>query len=220
VLGVDSAFALKMDPKEKAPTFASLIPGYRSGTVVGVSPSVVVRNKVEAQNPGSYLPLMRDLIAHIRSAGHAVIIIPHSVRTGQSKTQNNDLPLCRELFDSIADTSGVGLLSEELSSQKLRALIANCHILVTSRFHAMVSALAVATPPLVIGWSHKYEEVLELFELSDLAMPYAKISSAQLNAAFDKLSSRTATVEKTILRHLPAVTQRADAQAVELLTVG
>jgi polysaccharide pyruvyl transferase WcaK-like protein len=220
VLGVDSAFALKMDPKEKAPSFASLIPGYTSGTVVGVSPSVVVRNKVEAEKPGSYLPLMRDLIAHIRQAGHSVVVIPHSVRTGQSKTQNNDLPLCVELFNSIPDTTGVGLLSEELSSQKLRALIANCHILVTSRFHAMVSALAVATPPLVIGWSHKYEEVLELFELQDLAMPYKGISSAALNAKFDELNKRAAAVKKLIQKHLPAVVTRADEQAAELLTVG
>jgi polysaccharide pyruvyl transferase WcaK-like protein len=220
VLGVDSAFALKMDPKEKAPTFASLIPGYTQGTVVGVSPSVVVRNKVEAQKPGSYLPLMQDLIAHIRSAGHSVVVIPHSVRTGQTKTQNNDLPLCREIYDSIADTTGIGLLSEELSSQKLRALIANCHILVTSRFHAMVSALAVATPPLVIGWSHKYEEVLELFELQDLAMPYKDITSAKLTVKFDELNTRAAAVKKLILKHLPAVVARADAQAEELLTVG
>lgn len=220
VLGVDSAFALKMDPKEKAPTFASLIPGYTAGSVVGVSPSVVVRNKVEAQKPGSYLPLMQDLIAHIRAAGHAVVIIPHSVRTGQTKTQNNDLPLCREIFDSIANTTGIGLVSEELSSQRLRALIASCHILVTSRFHAMVSALAVATPPLVIGWSHKYEEVLELFELHDLAMPYTGITSAKLTAQFDELDTRAAAVTKLILKHLPAVTARADAQAVELLTVG
>lgn len=220
VLGVDSAFALKMDPHEKAPTFASLIPGYSKGTVVGVSPSVVVRNKVETAKPGSYLPLMRDLIAHIRKAGHSVVIIPHSVRTGQTKTQNNDLPLCEELFASFADTNGVGLVSEELSSQKLRALIANCHILVTSRFHAMVSALAVATPPLVIGWSHKYEEVLELFELRDLALPYSEISSTQLNSTFDELESRAKAVRDTILRHLPAVVKRADEQATELLTVG
>lgn len=220
VLGVDSAFALKMDPKEKPPTFASLIPGYTKGTVVGVSPSVVVRNKVEAENPGSYLPLMSDLIAHIRTAGHSVVIIPHSVRTGQTKTQNNDLPLCIELFDSISDKRGIGLLSEELSSQKLRALIANCHILVTSRFHAMVSALAVGTPPLVIGWSHKYEEVLELFQLQDLALPYKKITSAKLNAKFDELDGRAAAVAKLVRQHLPAVVKRADEQAVELLTVG
>jgi polysaccharide pyruvyl transferase WcaK-like protein len=181
---------------------------------------VVVRNKVEAQQPGSYLPLMQDLVSHIRAAGHAVVVIPHSVRTGQTKTQNNDLPLCREIYDSIADTTGVGLLSEELSSQRLRALIANCHILVTSRFHAMVSALAVATPPLVIGWSHKYEEVLELFELQDLALPFKGITSAKLNAKFDELDTRSAAVKKLILKHLPRVVSRADEQAVELLTVG
>jgi polysaccharide pyruvyl transferase WcaK-like protein len=83
----------------------------------------------------------------------------------------------------------------------------------------MVSALAVATPPLVIGWSHKYEEVLELFELHDLALPFKGITSTKLNAAFDELDTRAAKVKKKILKHLPAVVARADEQAVELLTV-
>ena len=219
-LGVDSAFALKMDKSVKAPPFASLIPGYTKGKVVGVSPSVVVRNKVESAKPGSYLPLMQDLINHIRDAGYSVVIIPHSVRTGQTKTQNNDLPLCVELYNSLDDTSKVGLLDTELSSQELRALIGKCHILVTSRFHAMVSALAVATPPLVIGWSHKYEEVLELFTLQDLALPYKGIDSATLNRKFDQLNARADKVSTLIEKHLPAVVERADQQALELLTVG
>jgi polysaccharide pyruvyl transferase WcaK-like protein len=219
VLGVDSAFALKMSGKEKPPTFAELIPGYKSGKVVGVSPSIVVKNKIDALPGGDYLGMLRTLIDHIRSRGYAVVIVPHSVRTGVTKTQNNDLPLCAELYASIADKSNVGLLDVELSSQDLRALIAKCHMFITSRFHAMVSALAVATPPLVIGWSHKYQEVLEPFELHDLAIGYKDLDIADLLAKFDELDGRAAKVAKAISAHLPKVIAKADEQAKYILTV-
>ena len=42
--------------------------------------------------------------------------------------------------------------------------------IVTSRFHAMISALVERTPLLVVGWSHKYGEVLAQFGLVDAAM--------------------------------------------------
>jgi len=39
--------------------------------------------------------------------------------------------------------------------------------MVTSRFHAMVSGLATCTPTVVLGWSHKYREVLSDFGMVD-----------------------------------------------------
>lgn len=45
-------------------------------------------------------------------------------------------------------------------------------LVITSRSHAMVAALAVGVPPLVVDWSHKYEEMLEIFACESDAVDF------------------------------------------------
>ena len=132
---------------------------FESGDVVGVCPSVVLQKKVDARE-GDYAGQMVSFIERLRAAGKKVLLVPHSVRTGTDKTHNNDLPLCTEINARLAPGDDLLFIDRELSSQQLRYLIGRCSLFVASRFHAMVSSLAMAVPTVVIGWSHKYREVL------------------------------------------------------------
>jgi polysaccharide pyruvyl transferase WcaK-like protein len=207
VAGSDSAFALALTGAERESLAKSVDLSFfdSDDTVVGISPSVVVQAKYEAKTGGDYLALMADFANGLIADGYRVALVPHSVRTGTQKTQNNDLPLCVALHERIERPDRVLFADHELSSQDLRYLIGLCDFFVTSRFHAMVSSLAVGVPCLVIGWSHKYQEVLEMFELEEWAIGFDRLSPELLRSRADDLIANGPRVRASLTRHLPTV---------------
>ncbi len=123
------------------------------------------------------------------------------------------MPLCRDIHARLRLGGDLLFIDRELSSQQLRYLIGRCTLFVASRFHAMVSSLAMGVPTLVIGWSHKYREVLEMFELEEWALRDDGLTTAELLARFGELDARRTEVKATLDRHLPGVKQLSSLQA-------
>ena len=96
-----------------------------------------------------------------------------------------------------------------MNSQALRYLISQCHVFVASRFHAMVSSLATVVPTLVIGWSHKYREVLDMFGQADLAVAHQDCTEARFRDMLTGLLDQREQVAGEIARALPAVRAKA-----------
>ncbi len=212
----DSAFNLELSGQERESISKMLdLSIFESQKIViGVSPSAVVQGKFESRTGHDYRKLMADYINQLISTGYRVALIPHSVRTGTQSTQNNDLPLCVSIHNLIQDKNEVLFADHELSSQDLRYLISLCDFFVTSRFHAMVSSLAVAVPCLVIGWSHKYEEVLERFGVEDWAIGFEKLNPELLiNKTIDLINEGT-RIRKELLDKLPGVIKLSKQQEV------
>ncbi|GAA1728636.1 polysaccharide pyruvyl transferase family protein [Microcella frigidaquae] len=212
--GADYAFSLELDGTEQAAAAAAFDLGFFEGPeqVVGVSPSVVLQKKVEARG-ADYIGDVAAFIDELVASGRRVVLFPHSVRTGTEKTHNNDLPLCSRIHERLAHPEGVLFIDRELSSQTLRYLIGRCDYFVASRFHAMVSSLAMAVPTLVIGWSHKYQEVLEMFQLDEWAFGHDKLEPDFLRERFEALVAAGDEVRDRLRTHLPAVKARSLAQA-------
>lgn len=211
--GADYAFSLELEGKEEAEVAALFdLSFFDSGNVVGLSPSVVLQKKVDERG-ADYIGQMATFVDYLTASGRKVLLVPHSVRTGTDKTHNNDLPLCREIFGRVARKDQVLFLDRELSSQQLRYLIGRCEFFVASRFHAMVSSLAMSVPSLVIGWSHKYKEVLEMFELEDWAFGHDKLEQSYLQKRFEDLVAAKPDVAAKLAKHLPDVKTRSLAQA-------
>ncbi|EAR24700.1 hypothetical protein A20C1_11496 [marine actinobacterium PHSC20C1] len=211
--GADYAFSLQLDGTESAAVSKEFdMTFFDSGTVVGVSPSVVLQKKVDARD-GDYIGQTADFIKHLLASGRKVALVPHSAREQSTKTHNNDLPLCREIFDRVGENANLLFIDKELPSQQLRYIIGECDLFVASRFHAMVSALAMAVPTLVIGWSHKYQEVLEMFGAEQWAMPHSEAELGSLIERFEQLAESRTEVAASLQHHLPAVKERSLAQA-------
>lgn len=180
---------------------------------IGVSPSVVMQKKVDGAG-GSYAAEMARFVEYLAERDLQPVLFPHSVRTGTDATHNNDLPLCRDIQAMLSPEAKkvTEFVTEELSSQELRTLIGTCAVLVTSRFHAMVSGLATSTPTLVMGWSHKYDEVLEMFGAEGWALPHQRFSQEALRTIFEDLFAAREEVSARIASHLPEVRERASRQ--------
>ncbi len=217
--GADYAFSLEMSGTEREEVSRHFdLSFFDGGDVVGVCPSVVLQKKVDARGD-DYAAQMVGFIEHLQAQGKRVALIPHSVRTGTDKTHNNDLPLCRDIYARLDRSADVLFFDREMTSQQLRYVIGQCGLFVASRFHAMVSSLAMAVPTLVIGWSHKYREVLEMFELEDWAFGHDKLTPEYLAERFADLEAARGDVQAKLDSHLPEVKARSVSQADLIATL-
>jgi polysaccharide pyruvyl transferase WcaK-like protein len=205
----DLAFTMKVpeDARERMRARLAAIPG----PYLVVAPSQVVDTYCSGHGI-DYPAIMAEFIETAAArTGHTVVMIAHSAQPDAGVNHMNDLPLCREIHRRLGATDRVVFFDEDLLPTELRAVIAAGAVLLTSRFHAMISALTERTPLLVIGWSHKYAEVLAPFGLTDLAMAYDDLTGAEavLDRA-EKLLARRDEVATTIGERLPDAVAAAE----------
>lgn len=218
--GADYAFCLDVTPDEAKSAQAKFDMSFFEGDkVVGISPSVVMRKKVDKHGQeGDYVRQLVQFIDDITEKGYKVLIVPHSYRSAETALQhNNDAPLCRDMYAQVKDKTQCQLIDTELTSQELRYIIGRCDLFIASRFHAMISSLAMAVPTLVIGWSHKYREVLEMFELEEWAFGQDKLSPEYLQQRFAELEKQKGEIQKKLKKHLPEVKKKSYKQ-VEVIS--
>ncbi|MDG2112228.1 MAG: polysaccharide pyruvyl transferase family protein [Actinomycetota bacterium] len=200
VPAADLAFLLDHDsPPAKAATNRRLR--------IGFVPSEVIRGYV-ADDGADYVAISATTVSHLRKAGHDVVIVPHAIRPEQPASRMNDAPLAAE----IAQAAGgdVEVVQGDPTPDELRRTIASCDVVITSRFHAMISALASATPVLVIGWSHKYREVLDRFGQGDAVLGHTSLSPERIGDLFDVVARSLDTRSQRIATELPSVQLEAE----------
>lgn len=195
-----------------------------AGEHLVVMPSAVVRKLFERDGLAGdhdYVGAMVRLVRELRArTGLAVVIAPHSYRVGASEGRMNDGPVCREIAAHLTDDDGVVLVDADLTAGELRRLVSGSRLLVTSRFHAMISGLATRTPTVVVGWSHKYREVLGDFGLAELGCDSVQLASpdAIVDLVADALARRD-EISRQIADHLPAVRERSARNFSEVARV-
>lgn len=113
--------------------------------------------------------------------------------------QDADRKLTEKLQSKI--TQPIPVLDPQ-HALKIKWIIGRSRLVISSRFHGLVSALSQGIPVIATGWSHKYQELLndyqcpeQLFDVS--ADTEAAIKSLQLLISDDK--HRTELVERIVL---------------------
>ena len=204
----DLAFSLS-EAADLPPTVASAVTAAGEDFIV-LMPSAVVRGIYEADG-GDYVSAVATLIEEIRTrTNKGVVIAPHSYRVGMPEGRMNDGPVCREVAEMCASDPMVVGIDADLSAGELRRLVSLGSVLVTSRFHAMISGLSTSTPTVVVGWSHKYKEVLDDFGLAEFGMDSSELTHPdKLAAVVANVLSRKAEIAEQISAALPAVRERS-----------
>lgn len=178
--------------------------GFYGGNIVGVSISSVVDKRCRKLNI-DYKKIMTEFIDRLTSEGYSVLIIANAARKDSARPRNNDLPICGEVYAAVSDKSDVRFYPKEMYPEELRLLIGRCDALVASRFHAMIAALEKCVPVLLVGWSHKYKEVLDMFGLGEYAADYSDLSSDKLWTEFQRLLENSVEIRAKIAENLPRV---------------
>jgi colanic acid/amylovoran biosynthesis protein len=185
-------------------------------SIVAVVPSSLVMQKMAAAG-GDYVTLLHKLVLHLQSRGKHVLVLPNATRAGEDSLRNNDLITVEALRErargpgSGIDLRAIHHAAFDVDTASIRQLIEPCELLITSRFHAMVAGLSLCVPTVVMGWSHKYEEVLEMFGCEDDAVGFDS-ADRELLPLVDRALEQRAARHEQLRERLATVVASAESQ--------
>lgn len=103
-----------------------------------------------------YVELLAELLHRLRARGRAPYLLIHE--------GSGD----RSLADEAVDRSGLDVpIADGLDALALKKLIGQSRVVVSSRFHGLVSALSQGVPAVALGWSHKYRELMQDYGIAE-----------------------------------------------------
>lgn len=154
----------RQDHVRLAPDFTCLLKGrvpegfaVRKGVALLV-PSSKLLTETSPEVADAYLPFFVEVAGLLRERGSEVALLVH---------ERGDEDVVQRLRALLPETTEV-LRSED--ARDLKGMIGTAHLVVGSRFHALVSALTQGVPSLGIGWSHKYDELFGDYGCSDMVL--------------------------------------------------
>jgi polysaccharide pyruvyl transferase WcaK-like protein len=131
------------------------------------------------------------------------------------------LPLIQRIHAGVASRTHTGTalqsVAEDVNTASIKELIGMLDVALVSRFHAMVGALSLGVPVTVLGWSHKYEEVMARFGLEALVLDYGHSAVEVLRHKVVETYEGRQTLRTAILERLPVVQASARAPVLNLL---
>jgi colanic acid/amylovoran biosynthesis protein len=139
--------------------------GRREGRpLVGIAPSMrVLESARGAEGAATYVRTLAKLARHcVDTLGADVVVLPFECPP--TDTGSDDRPLCAQVRSEFGRGEGCLYDPSYLTAPDAWALVGACDAFVSSRYHAAVFALSQGVPCTLIGWSHKYEELLREFE--------------------------------------------------------
>ena len=171
---------------------------------VGLSVSSVVDKKCTGQGI-DYRGAMVDFIDYLTDNGYKVLIIANAARIKSEKPRNNDLMVGDDIYSRVKNKDSVRWYHKEMDAEEIREYIGRCRLLVASRFHAMIGALQRKCPVLLIGWSHKYQEVLDMFGLGQYAIDFSKLELSSLIEEFKRFEAAEGEIRENIEKNYVSV---------------
>lgn len=133
---------------------------------------IVFRNKelksIQCRNTEDYVLLIPSVKAMINAGLKKYIEMIESA-CAILKENNLDVKIITsadedlELAVLLSHITGKEICSNIHLGKKLE-LIGSSQFIITSRYHPAVFSLSLGTPVIIIGWSHKYKELMKLFK--------------------------------------------------------
>lgn len=102
-----------------------------------------------------YLPFLKECFDSFTELGMNPFVLVH---------ERVDYPVAEELQKLVEKPIDIVYDNSPLV---LRGVISQCHIVISSRFHGLISTLSQTVPCLGTRWSHKFERVMEEYKCQD-----------------------------------------------------
>jgi polysaccharide pyruvyl transferase WcaK-like protein len=174
--------------------------------LIGVCPSSVLAAKDHHDNRG-YTESLATLCGNLKQQGYAILLFPNATRHDQSpKLRNNDLPVIQKIAQRLTangdSPEAVYAVDFDINTNGIKQLMPFCNTLMVSRFHAMIAALSAKQPVIVLGWSHKYKEVMDSFELGNLVYDFKQADMAAISGTIKSLIEDQSQIERKLNQHL------------------
>ena len=136
----------------------------RGGICIIPNIRMIDRGMITLEN---YLLLLSSIIENAKESNRPIYLLNHEGK--------NDALLANKCKERIG--AGVEVVTG-LNALEVKGLIASAYLVVTSRFHGLVSALNSSVPALATSWSHKYEELYRDYALPNTVLPLNDIQQS------------------------------------------
>ena len=144
-----------------APDFTCLLDGQLPDRFDGAErlvllvPSEMLLSQTSSDRQAAYLPFLAAAVRWLRQNEYDVRMLQHERDDGDT------IDALQRHLDPPAPVIRFP------NALHLKGIIGSAHLVVGSRFHALVSALSQGVPALGIGWSHKYELLFDDYGCSE-----------------------------------------------------
>lgn len=172
--------------------------------VITITPNMRIYERVEGEDANNrYVRILLEVIHYfLENTDCNVVLIPHEA----SYNRRNDPQLCELLLKLMGPNTRLGMFSGSESARQVKSVIGNSELLIASRYHSLVAALSMRTPVAVIGWSHKYDELMEQVELSDfIADPVRKKDDGKTLEMIIRAWKQREQIQKKLQEKVPEI---------------
>lgn len=147
-------------------------------------------------DPRRYRAEVADLYRSLRAQGRSVSLLAHVLRDRSGPNLDDDIAALHE-FTAAVDADAEVVVPTDLTD--VRRHLASTELVVASRMHACLNALAVGTPAVALAYSDKFAPLmgdLGWRHTVDLRSEHERIVPAVLAAAGQDLASDVAAVRE------------------------
>lgn len=144
-----------------APDFTNLIKGSIpeyfkiSDKRACVIPNTRMLDKTSEDVKSKYFEFLATCIDYLKDIQLKPFILIH---------ETSDDSFISELNSKLGETVEFIVENDPLY---IKGILGKCHVVVSSRFHGLVSALSQGVPCLATGWSHKYQMLMEDYNCAE-----------------------------------------------------
>jgi polysaccharide pyruvyl transferase WcaK-like protein len=169
--------------------------------IICVAPNVRVYERASGFGiKNTYLQLLSKICSQYIDQGVSIVFVPHEIKLNPRQT--DDRWLCELLHLSLGKNKSSVAITEELSAEKIKAIIAYSDLLIGSRFHAIVAALHSRVPVVAMGWAHKYIQLMQEVELDKFVINYEELEEEEVyqvvNLAWEQRKANKDQLEEKI----------------------
>ena len=147
----------------KAPDFTCLTEPYLNQRIllspksyVLIIPNIKMVEQHSGKDSNQYVDFLTMVAKHLQMKGENVYLLNHE--------GSDDETLLKQVNYNLGNTMPI---LTDLSGIDIKAIIKDAKLVISGRFHGVVSGLTQGVPTLCTGWSHKYAELLKEHECSD-----------------------------------------------------
>ena len=188
--------------------------------LVGLTPNLRVYERMEGEGTNSsYVQLLTKIARFcIKKWNAAILLIPHEIALGQS-SRKDDRFLCDLIHKGIADQGKVGNMNKDLTADTIKSVIGNLDLVIGSRFHSLVFALASMVPVVALGWTHKYGELVRNVGLDDFFLDLKSLDEGKVLGLVEKAWATRERSKEILSESIPRIGGKVDAVFDEVAEV-
>jgi polysaccharide pyruvyl transferase WcaK-like protein len=194
----DVALLFRGGTKEQAREILSGMRCTMDRPIVTVAPNMRVYERMPGSGgDNAYIRTLAALVRHCLDE-YDVDVVLQANEYVLSGAVPDDRYACAAVAGVVARPDRCFTSENVLSAAESAALVGASELVLGSRYHSLVFALAQGVPVVAIGWSHKYAGLMNSFGLERYSLALSNIDIATLVGAADRAWSERAAVAAVV----------------------